>query len=151
MRHFIKLIEYEKWANLKVYEAIVSASETDERALELFSHLLNINNMWLNLILEQPQTLTLWEKHTIKKCKELILSNTLNWTKYLSSAENSDTEKIVEFTPAYGGEKRKITIRDAITGIIIHSAYHRGQIILRLKPLVKELPLTTYPSFASFL
>ncbi len=151
MRHFIKLIEYEKWANLKVYEAIVSASETDERILELFSHLLNINNMWLNLILEQPQTLTLWEKHTINKCKELILSNTLNWTKYLSSAENSDTEKIVEFTPAYGGEKRKITIRDAITGIIIHSAYHRGQIILRLKPLVEELPLTTYPSFASFL
>jgi uncharacterized damage-inducible protein DinB len=54
----------------------------------------------------------------------------------------------VHFTFVIDGSKKKMTVRDAVLHLVLHSCYHRGQIMARLKPLVTSLPLTSYIAFA---
>lgn len=148
MRHFSKLIEYETWANRKIVAALTEAQEGG-RALALLSHLLSVQKLWLDLIQQKPLSTTLWQERTLSECVDLMEENEQHWKVYLDHAAAEELEQFVIYPPANGSEPRKIAVRDAITGIIIHSSYHRGQIILHLKGKVELLPLTTYPSFAS--
>jgi uncharacterized damage-inducible protein DinB len=47
------------------------------------------------------------------------------------------------------GEPSKISIEDLLIHLVNHSSYHRGQIIIKLKGKLAQLPLTTYIAFAT--
>ena len=68
-------------------------------------------------------------------------------TAYISSLQESDLEKNIEYTNIKG-EAFKTRLKDIITHLLFHSAYHRGQVIILMKPVVNELPATDYIKFA---
>lgn len=148
MRHFGKLIQYEAWANRLIAEALAEAGERG-RPLHLLAHLLAIQTLWLDLITGRPLSTGLWPERTPADCVALIDTNEQAWLAYLETASADELERLVTYPPADGGAWRQLSMRDAISGIVIHSSYHRGQIILHLKGKIDALPLTTYPSFAS--
>jgi uncharacterized damage-inducible protein DinB len=71
--------------------------------------------------------------------------------KILASKTNANLQETIEFMSAWEANpsKRKMSIEDAITHIINHSSYHRGQIVASIKGKVDELPLSTYIMYAS--
>lgn len=77
--------------------------------------------------------------------------NLVDWQKYLNGKTDEDLQETIEFMSAWEVKpsKRRMTVEDAITHIINHSSYHRGQIIASKKGKVDELPLSTYIMYAS--
>jgi uncharacterized damage-inducible protein DinB len=69
----------------------------------------------------------------------------------LANKTDDDLQETIEFMSAWevNPSKRRMTIEDAITHIINHSSYHRGQIVASIKGKVDELPLSTYIMYAS--
>lgn len=48
--YFKQIFEHEHWANLKVLESMIYASETPQRVIEIFSHTIAAQRIWLDRI-----------------------------------------------------------------------------------------------------
>jgi uncharacterized damage-inducible protein DinB len=147
----IKHFEFEQWSNSMIIESLKALKEKDERAITLFSHLLSSHSMWLSRVNKTEFTCTLFQERTLEECEQIMQENLLGWQNYLTSKTDADLEEVIEFMSAWevNPSKRKMTVEDAITHIINHSSYHRGQIVASIKGKVDELPLSTYIIYAS--
>ncbi len=152
MQHkLIKHFEFEQWSNSLILQSLKALKEKEDRALLLFSHLLSSHCMWLSRINKTDFTCTLFEERTLEACEILMQQNFNGWQSYLTNKTDKDLEKEIEFMSAWeiNPSKRKMSIEDAITHLINHSSYHRGQIVASIKDKVDELPLSTYIMYAS--
>ena len=147
--YFLKQIAYERWANEQILTALSQLSVPDERALLLFSHLLSSSSMWLSRIHATPFTTTLFQERTLAESEQLMIENTNAWNTFIDTASPQELERVISYVFPVDGSNKKMSISDAITHLINHSSYHRGQIIARIKGNVPQLPLTTYILFAS--
>jgi uncharacterized damage-inducible protein DinB len=152
MKHKLtKYFEFEFWSNTIILDTLKKLSEKDDRAMLLFSHLLSSHNMWLSRVNKTEFSCTLFQERTLAECEILMKENLKGWQHYLTSKTDTDLEETIEFMSAWEANptKRKMSIEDAITHIINHSSYHRGQIVASIKGKVDELPLSTYIMYAS--
>lgn len=148
---FIKYFEFEHWSNTMILISLKALKEKEERAITLFSHLLSSHCMWLSRVNKSEFTCTLFQERTLEECEQLMSENLEGWQNYLADKTDIDLQEKIEFMSAWEANpsKRIMTIEDAITHIINHSSYHRGQIVAGIKGKVDELPLSTYIMYAS--
>lgn len=147
--YFIKQFEFEIWANEVLAETIEKANTPDDRTLLLFSHLLSSYSMWLSRLTGAEMKTTLFQERTLAESKAFMKETFKGWKTFLNSVSEERLNEIFSFVFPLDGSKRRIKIEDAISHLITHSNYHRGQIIARLKGKVEPLPLTSYIVFAS--
>jgi uncharacterized damage-inducible protein DinB len=151
MHHHIKHFEFEHWSNTQILNALKTLDDQEGRAVKLFSHLLSSHCMWLSRVTKTDFSCTLFQERTLEECEKLMQENLVGWKKYLSTTSETALHAHVEFMSAWeiNPSKRRITIEDAITHLINHSSYHRGQIVQLIKGYVDDLPLSTYIMYAS--
>jgi uncharacterized damage-inducible protein DinB len=147
----IKQFEFEQWSNSMIIASLKALKEKDERAITLFSHLLSSHSMWLSRVNKTEFTCTLFQERTLEECEILMKENLKGWQDYLSDKTDDDLQEKIEFMSAWEANpsKRRMSEEDALTHIINHSIYHRGQIVASIKGKVDELPLSTYIMYAS--
>jgi len=143
-----KQFEYEEWANNIICSALEKISGV-ERPLLLLSHILSVHTNWLHRIKGEEMSCTLFQVRTLHECAELIPENTRRWKEYLSSVTSEELDRDIHFVSSLDGSKRIMSVGDAITQILGHSSYHRGQIVAQMKGKIDPLPATTYIMFAS--
>jgi uncharacterized damage-inducible protein DinB len=149
--NYTKQFEFEHWSNGLILESLQKLNAPNEKAINLFSHLLSSHCMWLSRLNKTPFTTTLFQTRTLAECEALMQENLLGWKTYLSNKTEIDLEQSIEFMAAWEANpsKRIMSIEDMIIHIINHSSYHRGQIVQLIKGQVDELPLSTYIIYAS--
>jgi uncharacterized damage-inducible protein DinB len=147
--HLLKMLESEIWANQLLVQTFEKAKDPDERSLLLFSHITSSYNAWLSRIHATEITVTLFQERTLEESKQLLQHTLSELKKYLVQADDKEVNRIIHFTFPLDGSQRKLSVTDAITHLVTHSSYHRGQILARLKERVETLPLTTYIGFAT--
>lgn len=145
-RQAIKLIQYNHWANERVYTAMSQMEVPPPRTIELFSHILAVSSIWLNRAKGESEIAKRFDLYTLKECKALNNRILSNWLDYIDSLSNVD-DKRMTFTLL--GQHSQITVLDCINHVVIHGGYHRGQIVALLKEQLPELPLTDYVLFAT--
>jgi uncharacterized damage-inducible protein DinB len=74
----------------------------------------------------QQETLPVWPELNVEACGERLDRLSRLWPEYLDGADESLTEKI-SYTNSKG-ETWNNTVEEILTHVVIHSAYHRGQI-----------------------
>lgn len=145
--YFINLFRYEIWANKRVADSLTSLDRAPEKALLLMSHIINAQKVWLSRITGKTYDInSVWK--TLAKAD---ITSALNYsssalTEYLNSLQENDLEKYIEYTNTKG-ESFKSLLKDILTHLSVHSAYHRGQVILLLKHDLNVLPSTDYIIF----
>src|SRR5687767_11535701 len=125
----LKHFEYELWANKMILESLRKINDNDERSLLLFSHLLSGHSMWLSRIKAEEFTTTLFQERNLDEIDALMNKNFIEWKTYLQYINAKELERVIHFIYPPDGSKRKMSIGDALTHLISHSAYHRGQIV----------------------
>jgi uncharacterized damage-inducible protein DinB len=147
----VKHFEFEHWSNTLILQSLQSLQTSDDRAVLLFSHLLSSHSMWLSRVTKTEIKCTLFQERTLDECKLVMEDNLNGWKNFLLDKTDNDLEQTIEFMSAWeaNSSKRRMAIEDAITHLINHSSYHRGQIVQLLKGKVNELPLSTYIIYAS--
>jgi uncharacterized damage-inducible protein DinB len=146
-----KHFEFEYWSNTMILNSLKALKEKEGRAITLFSHLLSSHCMWLSRVNKTEFTCTLFQERTLEECEQLMKENLLGWKNYLVNKTDDDLQETIEFMSAWEANpsKRRMSVEDALTHIINHSSYHRGQIVASIKGKVDELPLSTYIMYAS--
>ena len=138
--YFKQLFEHEYWANLKVLETLVNANEQPQRAIEIFSHTIAAQRIWLDRMKGDKNELKVWEIFDREIMLELLEINYSDLTKLL---DNQDLNLLITYQNSKG-EHFTNTINQILTHLALHAAYHRGQVVLLLKNHVDGLPTTDY-------
>ncbi len=146
--YFLKLFRYDNWANREISDCLLSLDQPPEKALSLMSHIINAQKIWLCRITGTAYNAnSVWQTLLKSEISEALNNSAAALTEYTGSLSENDTDKIIEYTNTKG-ESFRSPLKDILSHLSLHSAYHRGQIILLIKPGVKVLPNTDYINYS---
>lgn len=122
-----RLFAYDDWANREVLASLEALGAPPERSLKLLAHIVSAERLWLERMLVQKQTLPVWPLFTIEQCKLGVNELTGLWKNYLASLGRTGLSSSTTYKNTKG-ESFHSSKQDILMHVIMHSAYHRGQI-----------------------
>lgn len=141
MKSFFKeLLEYNHHCNQELGDVFYEhPDKTSEKAIKLYSHLLNAHRIWNSRIEPGQKVFAVWELHPIQNCKHI---DKMNYEHSLLILDRFSLDKNIGYTNTRG-EAFNSNIRDMLFHVINHSTYHRGQIATDfrqsgLEPLISD-------------
>ena len=143
--HFLKLAAYNHWANLRVFEAMVSQGSNSETWAKL-SHINLAEQTWLGRISGVPfsgpgifETLSESENQT------LISESAKEWKSLIENCP--DFGQVIAYKMINGNSARS-ALSDILTHIFNHGTYHRAQIATIMRQSGLQPVVTDYISFS---
>jgi len=122
-----QLFHYDDWANGELVDSLSKLEMRPARSVKLLSHILAAKRLWLERLQEKPQTLPVWPEFDIEQCRREAQDSSQLWTAYLSGLNDDDLARSVTYKNTKG-ENWESKVGDVLTHVVLHSAYHRGQI-----------------------
>jgi len=123
---------YDEWANREVLAAIRAVGAVNERSLHLMAHILAAERVWLERLKQVPQSVPVWPKPDLEQCEAEAAALGGLWLEFLDLITAGDVSQSVTYKNSKG-EEWTSTIVDILTQVIMHSAYHRGQIASHMR------------------
>jgi len=123
---------YNEWANREVLTAIRANSRASGRSLELMAHILSAERLWLERLRQQPQSVPVWPEFNLDQCEAQAAEMGRLWSEYLELITAGDVAQPVSYKNSKG-EAWTSTMVDILTHVVMHSAYHRGQIASHMR------------------
>jgi uncharacterized damage-inducible protein DinB len=120
-----RLLAFDDWANREVLAGFRAAGAPPERARELMAHILSAERLWLQRLRQQPQTFPVWPQFTLEECETQAAEQAQLWKQYLDSSP--DPAATITYKNTLG-ETWSNQVEDILMHVVMHSAYHRGQI-----------------------
>lgn len=127
-----KQFAYNAWANQEVLSAIQAAAGENKRSLQLMSHILAAERLWLERLTGKPQSLPVWPEPDRAQCQALAAEMGKLWLEFLDLITAGDVSQSISYKNSKG-EAWTSTILDVLTHVVMHSAYHRGQIASHMR------------------
>jgi uncharacterized damage-inducible protein DinB len=127
IEHLRRQFAYDAWANREVLAAWRTSARPTARPLQLLAHILSAERLWLERIRRQSQTLPVWPDFSFDQCEAQVSELASLWREYLGSLSPATLSEHVPYQNSKG-EPWTSTVQDILTHVILHSAYHRGQI-----------------------
>jgi uncharacterized damage-inducible protein DinB len=124
MRHLRRLLRYDTWANQETLRSLKQSAPP--RSLRWMAHIVGAEYLWMARLRRHNATLPVWPELDVETCGERLNELSRLWPGYLEDTRDSFTEE-VPYTNSKG-EAWTSTVEDILTHVVIHSAYHRGQI-----------------------
>lgn len=144
--YFLNLLNFSDWTNRRLLEVLLGASEIPERAQELFCHLICARRIWhCRLVGENPKN-GVWDRFEVQNwAAELEVNRSL--TDVLFEQLRPETlDEIIQYKTTTG-VAFETSRADILTHILIHEAYHHGQINSLIKPFVTKPADIMYISY----
>jgi len=123
---------YDHWANRECLRAMREAKPLPETALGRMAHILSAEKLWLERLRQQKQSLPVWPTSTIEECEVLADEMGVAWRGFLSELGPGELERKIEYRNSKG-EPWSNRVEDVLMHVIMHSAYHRGQVALEMR------------------
>ena len=140
--NFPRLFGYNAWANRESVAALPAVPPP--RALAILGHLAGSQRTWLSRLTGRPSSLVIWPSLTRDQCAAELAADAIEWNAYVASA---DLSARLRYTNAKG-EPCANSIEEALTHVLMHSAYHRGQLAMLTRD-GGDTPATTDFIFAA--
>lgn len=124
MRQLRNLLHYDLWANRETLGSLKESAPP--RSLRWLAHIIGAEYIWMARLRRRQETLPVWPDLDLDAWCERLDELSRLWPEYLDDAPDSLSTKI-----PYKNSKGEVwtsTVEDILTHVVIHSAYHRGQI-----------------------
>lgn len=146
-RVLISLFEWNNIANELFIVCFEKNENPPKRCLEVFSHIINVHEIWLNRIGNiHDKSLRAWNYHDHF---EHALLNANNYYVTIGFLASESYGRNLEWSFEYKnheGTTLRSSLIESYFHILSHSAYHRGQVALLLKEAGITAPETSYAS-----
>lgn len=132
LEHLHRQFTYDSWANREVLTALSASPGSSGRPLQLLAHILSAERLWLERLRQQPQSLPVWPNFSLDQCEAQIAEIARLWSEYLGQLSAAQLPENVGYKNSKG-EPWASTVEDVLTHVLLHSAYHRGQIASEMR------------------
>jgi len=125
-----RLFSYDQRANIDVWQSLEQIGTPPSEALRLFAHIIGAQRLWLDRLSSRPASMAVWPDMTLLECRRALPQLADAWHHYLATVRENDDGLSIEYVNSKG-ETWSGTVDDILMHVILHSAYHRGQIATR--------------------
>src|SRR5271170_5225768 len=143
LEHIGSLFSYDDWANREVLGSLEAVNAPPERSVKLMAHILSAERLWLERLLTEKQTHPVWPLFTLKDCKSEVAQLQGRWKSYLTSLGEAGLSDSCTYKNTKG-ETFTSRKQDILLHVVMHSAYHRGQIAADLRAAGFTPPYTDF-------
>jgi uncharacterized damage-inducible protein DinB len=123
---------YDEWANREVLAGLRRSAHPTERPLQLLAHILAAERLWLERIRKEPQSLPVWPDFSFDQCRAQIAKLAELWRELFGQLSPTGLSEGITYKNSKG-EPWSSTVQDVLTHVVLHSAYHRGQIASQIR------------------
>jgi uncharacterized damage-inducible protein DinB len=139
-RYFLKLYQYNAWANKRVLDALTRQKVSDEQILTLMGHIVAAQFLWLHRIKGlPPPDVRLWGTYQLSELVDLAEKAGKQWLEFVANTEDFDREMTYK---NYVGDDYTNNVEMVMIHLVNHSSYHRAQIAMLLRQKSLE-PINT--------
>jgi len=139
-----RLFSYDAWANRETLESLEAAGDTPPgRALRLAAHVLGTEWLWRSRIRGEPRPMAVWPELSLPECAREAAKLSEAWRTDLSAATPEELARPVAYVNSKG-EPWESSVEDILIHVVLHSAYHRGQVAAEVRASGFEPAYTDY-------
>ena len=129
--YFLKLYQYNAWANKRVIKALTTQSVDDAKILSLMGHIVAAQFLWLHRIKGLPPAeVKLWGEYSLSKVTEMAEEAGKLWLEFVESNDNFNRELTYN---NYVGDPYVNNVETIMIHLVNHCSYHRAQIAMLLR------------------
>jgi uncharacterized damage-inducible protein DinB len=130
-KYFLKLYQYNAWANKRVIGALIRQQVSDEKILSLLGHVVAAQFLWLHRIKGLPAPdVKLWGSYSLDQLVTMAETAGKQWLEFVESTDNFDREMTYR---NYVNEPYTNNVENIMIHLVNHSSYHRAQIAMLLR------------------
>ena len=141
--YLIHLLNYEHWANQRVIDALETLDNPPARAVAVMGHILSAQQVWLGRVLHEPTFVSIWEDTPVSWMGETAERQHRKLVTYLTTLSETDLLQSLDYINSAGNAYQS-TLLDILTHMSHHAAYHRGQVIQLIRPMLDKAPITDF-------
>jgi uncharacterized damage-inducible protein DinB len=122
-----RLFAYDDWANREVLASLRGLKDPPARSIKILAHILSAERLWLERLRLQKQPYPVWPEFNLEHCELEIANLQSFWQDYLKLIGEDGLSRTLTYKNTKG-ENWTNAKQDILMHVIMHSAYHRGQI-----------------------
>jgi uncharacterized damage-inducible protein DinB len=142
-----RLFEHMQWADATAIQSLHASLGSNGKALEVFSHLVAAEKLWLARINGAGATaVVVWPKQSVDDCAAVSEENHRALTRLLEASKGGDFDRPVTYTTSKG-DRFTSALGDILLHLALHGSYHRGQVAAAVRAGGGEPANTDYINF----
>lgn len=141
--YLIQLLDYEKWANLRIINALTALPHAPERAIAIMGHILSAQQVWYGRMTHESVIQPIWEDIPVSWMIETTERQHDQVVSYVRILALKELNQPVAYVNSKGMAYQSTRL-DILTHMSHHAAYHRGQIVQLIRPFLDEAPVTDF-------
>lgn len=141
-----KLLDHLQWADTRVLESLRAMPHPDQRALDVYAHVLGAEHVWLSRMLKRVPREKIWPDLDLERAAALAAENAAGLRALLHSCSADELQRKIPYINS-AGTTFESTIEDMLLQVALHGCYHRGQVALLVRGTGGEPSPTDYIAF----
>src|SRR5262249_16044419 len=125
--HLERMFRSMSWADRQALAALRECPNAHAEALPLLAHLLAAEHIWLPRVEQSAARLAVWPQLTMNECEQLAADNEAGYRNFLARTGPGQLEVPITYRNTKG-QAFTTPLLDILTHVVVHGAYHRGQI-----------------------
>lgn len=144
MKDYLRqLLDYELWANQRVIEALETVSNPPARAVAVMGHVLSAEHVWYGRLAHESVNTAIWADIPVNWMLETAERQHRQLVSYLEALPEANLTEPIAYKNSKGTPFRSSPL-EILTHLSHHAAYHRGQVVQLIRPMLAEAPVTDY-------
>jgi uncharacterized damage-inducible protein DinB len=144
MQSFRKLFEYDNWANQAALASLGSIRGAVDKPLKVFAHVLGAHRVWRARFDDpSPPNAQPWPVLSVDEARLTIVEIHQRWVALLDQFTDEKLDQILVYHTTQGVQF-ETPIRDVLTHLLMHAAYHRGQVASAVREAGGKPAMTDY-------
>lgn len=142
IEHLRLLFSYNDWANRRMIVAV--RDQKSERSRQIVAHLLTTEAEYFERLYGKDSTgFDFWPDLDIASCAQLAKENSERFEKLLKQFDDEGLGINASYRTSEGIPHEN-SYREVLTHVLMHSATHRGNIVLQMRAEGREPPKIDY-------
>ncbi len=143
LEYFSRQYNYNHWANRESARVAATLQGDRPRAFEILSHIVGAEQLWLDRLHGDAPTTAVWPDLELTTVPTLLDQLHAQWVRFIEHQREDKLLRPISYVNSKG-QPWANRVEEILTHVILHSAYHRGQLAVLIREAGMEPPMTDF-------